>query len=128
MAHRSFAAALAELDHEPITFDLGEDATFSVPRPIPGVAMGKLAAQEGASDAQAFIAFMDFFEIVMTPDEFARFETIANERRVPLEMVVEIAHYVIEEGVGRPTEQPSDSQGKSSTISHLSPVAASNEE
>lgn len=135
MAHRSFAAALAELDQGCIKFDLGEDKEFSIPTPLPGVELarlGKLATTEFEDEqvAAAFAigAYLDFFQAVMSKEDFKRFEQTCRDVRVPLDMLIEIAQYVMEEATGRPTKQRSVSQERSSSSSHLSPVAAPNEE
>ncbi len=124
MSHKSFAAALAETKGEPITFDFGEDATFSIPRPLPGFPMAELAAAGDKEGAEAIAAFMRFFESVMAPEEFRRFKVVCTQKRVPLELLVEIGGFVLSEGTGRPTQQQSDSVELSSSSSHLFPVAA----
>lgn len=112
MAHRSFAAAIAELQRQEVTFDLGENASFSVSLPLPGIAIASLGKEalrefddEKKQAAQAMSACLDFFEAALTPEDFKRFTTKANELRVPIEMLLEIAQYVMEEASGRPTEQ-----------------------
>ena len=106
---RSFAVALADQSNEPIVFDLGPDAEFSIARPLPGFPVAELAAHASEGGVQAIGAFLEFFEAVMEPDEFKRFKEEARTRRVDLETLMEIGGYVIEQGAGRPTPRRSDS-------------------
>lgn len=109
MSHKSFAAALADAKQEPITFDLGDDAEFSIQRPLPGLPVAQLAALADEGGTKAIAAFLEFFEAAMEPDEFQRFKKEANDRRIDLSTLIDIAGFVIAEGSGRPTPRRSDS-------------------
>ncbi len=106
---KSFAAAISDARDEPIQFDLGPEAAFEVPRPLPGFAVARLASRAEDGGAKAIGAFLEFLEGVMDPDEFKRFSQVATEKRVDLETLIGIGTYVIEEGSGRPTAPSSGS-------------------
>jgi hypothetical protein len=132
---KTFSASRKAQKKEPIVFFVGEEQ-FDVPRPLPGFAMLDLAALEDAEGSAAVRAFHGFFEQVM-PKDLERLRLACNAEGLPLSpeaddvdedgedgpSVLGIVQYIIEEGVGRPTQQRSASPESQSTDSTSSLTA-----
>ncbi len=100
---KSFAAAVADHEEEPIVFDLAGGAPFSIERPLSGYLIAKLTAKGAEGGGQAFAGFFEFLKAVLGDEEFERFEAEMIEKKFGVKELTDVASYIIEEGAGRPT-------------------------
>lgn len=130
MTRRSFGAARAASTETPIVFDVaGEE--FSVARPLKGTAMLDLADMTDAEGDRAMAAFAAFFRSVLGPQEYKRLRAAADRADLVFgkdqeeDSILGIVRYIVEEAMGRPTEQRSESVDSSSINGTTSPAAVS---
>lgn len=109
--HKSFKVVDID-DSEPLTFDLGGEEFTCYPE-VQGKTILDImkVAAEGDEDTRGVlmaVSVLDFFEKVMPPEEYERFEKLMEDpkRIVPMDTLSEIMSWLIEEYTDRPT-QPS---------------------
>lgn len=101
--HRSFSAKRPE-NLAPLTFDL-EGQTFEAHKAIPGAVLLDLVAHAGDEGGESAGAIVSFFEQALVPESHERFDALIKdpEAQIPLETLVEILTWLIEEYTSRPT-------------------------
>lgn len=105
--HKSFASENPYAEAEPVTFDLyGE--TFTCKAAIQGRTLLQFG-KETQDDPN--LAVLRFFETVMDPEDFSRFEEIldSEDKIVDAHMLGEIAGFLVGEYSTRPTVPSSSS-------------------
>lgn len=106
--HKDFSGGKRLSDYEPLTFTLnGQD--FTAKSAIQGsVLLEFVAAADGDSGGAAATALYRFFEDIMNTDEYERFMKVLKDPEViiDMEMIGEIASWLVEEYASRPTQQP----------------------
>lgn len=98
-------------DREPLSFEL-YDETFECYPAVPGKVLLSLAATSAADDgAAAAKTITTFFEKVLKPESFERFDKLAGdpERVVTVETLSEIVAWLMENYAERPTQEPTGS-------------------
>jgi hypothetical protein len=105
--HKSFGSPSAELEQEPITFDL-YDETFTCKAAVQGSVL--LGFGRDTKD-NASEAVLNFFSLVMSDEEYEKFEDLINseDKIVPAETLGEIAGFLVSEYTARPTGSSSSS-------------------
>lgn len=121
---KSFDVARSEVDGDSLEFELGGEA-FAVELPLPGIALLDMANVAEAEGVEAVTAFNQFLTVALGEAEFKRFHDAALRTRLPIERLMEIVQWIVEESTGRPTEQRSGSLRSVSTDMSGSPAAAS---
>lgn len=106
--HKSFGNANPYAEAEPVTFDL-YDETFTCRHAVQGAALLRFGkeTQENPNDA-----VMNFFELVMLPEDYTRFADLidSEDKIVDATLLGEIAGYLVGEYSSRPTEPSSSSK------------------
>jgi len=112
--HKSFAVRNID-DAEPLTFDLGGEE-FNCYAEVQGKTILDIMKVAAAGDEESrgvlmAVSILDFFEKVMPPEEYTRFEALMEDpkRIVPMDTLSEIMQWLIEEYTDRPTPPSSDS-------------------
>lgn len=109
--HKDFSGGKKISDFEPLTFTLN-DQTFEAKPAIQGTTLLEfVAAADSDSGGAAAGALYDFFKNVMRAEEYARFMDVLNDPDViiDMELIGDIATWLVEEYSTRPTEQPTAS-------------------
>lgn len=99
--HKSFGSTNPYIDQEPVSFDL-YDETFTCKSAVQGAALLRFGKESKENPAEAV---MNFFEMCMPEEEYARFaELIESEDKiVDASTLGEIAGYLVTEYTARPT-------------------------
>jgi len=112
--HKSFDVVDID-DAEPLSFDLGGEEFFCYPE-VQGKTILDImrVAAEGDDEtrgAAMAVSVLDFFQKVMPPEEYERFEKLMKDpkRIVRMETLSDIMGWLIEEYTDRPTEPSSAS-------------------
>lgn len=109
--HKDFGSDSTIEEYEPITFALSGEV-FACRAAIPGAAILRFArtANSGDGSGSAEAVYM-FFERVMEPEEYARFDEFINDsdRVIRIEKLGEIVEWLVGEYTERPTQQPASS-------------------
>ena len=112
--HKSFNVISLD-EAEPLTFDLGGEEFACYPE-VQGKTILDImkVAAEGDEDTRGLlmaVSVLDFFEKVMPPSEYERFEKLMEDEKriVPMDVLSEIMSWLIEEYTDRPTKPSSDS-------------------
>jgi hypothetical protein len=121
---KSFAVARKEATGEPLEFDIGGEP-YKVLLPLPGMAVLDLAGVSENEGAAAVAAFGEFLRVAIGEAEFQRFHKECLDSRMSVEEILEVVSWLVEETVGRPTEQRSASLKSLSSGTTGSPAAAS---
>jgi hypothetical protein len=101
MQPRDFDAAVREARREPVSFVLGGQ-TFSVPSPLPGAAYLEFI-DRGETTAQAFMGLICAW---LGDDQATEFRTAYKRSGGDVQLLIDIANYLVEAGSGRPTPTP----------------------
>ena len=120
--HRDFDAARAEQAGEPLTFLL-DGYTFACPPQMPAGPLLDLAALADESDqAKMLGAFARFLRALVVPADRGRLDEALSI--VTIDVIVDVARWLIEEQTGRPLGLLSASDGSSSPPGLSSTVAS----
>lgn len=114
--HKDFDAAAREASGESLTFTLGGEQFTTTPE-LPALPMLKLAAAADKEGAEGAVAFYEFVQSMLVPEDVARFEAMASRERLGMEMLSDVVKWLIAEMTGRPTRRPSDSPERPSNSS-----------
>jgi hypothetical protein len=109
--HKDFAGGTNIDDFEPLTFTLNRQNFTCVPA-IQGSTLLEFVAQaDGESGGAAAGALYQFFENCMEAPEYARFQALLKDPKViiDMELIGEIAGWLVEEYTARPTKRPVNS-------------------
>lgn len=101
---KDFDAALKEQEREPIRFRLGGE-DFQ----IDGIHSGpllRLARIQQVSDIEAAVQFDSFISALIRKEDRKRWDKALEQ--VPIDVLLEVVQFIVEESTGRPTERPSD--------------------
>ena len=109
--HKSFDTVDIE-DSEPLSFDLGGE-TFNCYAEVQGSVILELMRTSAMADEDSrgvvmAVSVLDFFELVMPPEEHERLTKLFKDpkRIVPMTTMSEIMSWLIEQYTDRPTQQP----------------------
>lgn len=99
--HKSFGSSNPYVEQEPVSFDL-YDETFTCKSAVQGAALLRFGKETKDNPAEAV---MNFFEMCMPEEEYARFaELIESEDKiVDATTLGEIAGFLVSEYSARPT-------------------------
>lgn len=102
MAHREFLVPTAEVD--PPSFTVFDQTFVCLPQPPAGSLTDVIAMADGSAASQA-AAVPTFFASILSDEDAERFNTLihAKDRIVPLDMLVEILQWIVQEYTNRPT-------------------------
>ena len=122
--HKDFSGGTKISDFEPLTFSINGTRFEAVPAVQGSVLLEFVAAADSESGGSAASALYKFFEDVMEPGEYARFQKVLKDPDViiDMELIGEIAGWLVEEYSARPTRRPESSAagqevtGPSSTV------------
>jgi hypothetical protein len=110
--HKSFDVVNID-ESEPLDFDLGGE-TFMVYPEVQGKTILDImrTASEGDEETRGVkmaVSVLDFFEKVMPPEEYEKFNKLMEDpkRIVPMDVLSEIMSWLIEEYTDRPTRPSS---------------------
>ena len=112
--HKTFAVRNID-EAEPLTFDLGDEEFSCYPevqgKTILDIMKVAAAGDEDSRGVLMAVSILDFFQKVMPPEEYGRFEALMEDpkRIVPMDTLSEIMSWLIEEYTSRPTQPSSDS-------------------
>lgn len=129
MPFKDFDSARAEVTQEPLTFQVGGEQ-FTVALPLSGydlLDIGKAALLAQSSDGvntESVDMMRNFIASALGTDQAAHFEQVARATRIGLEEIMEIFSWIMEEGIGVPTQQQSELQPQSSSDTASLPGAA----
>ena len=125
--HRDFSGGTSIEDFEPLTFTLNNQKFETVPAIQGAVLLEFVAAADSDSGGAAATALYKFFEDVMEPSEYKRFMALLKDPKViiDMELIGEIAGWLVEEYTSRPTKQPANSSAGPETSGQLSTVGQS---
>jgi hypothetical protein len=106
--HKDFSGGRKIGDYEPITFSLNNQEFTAKPAIQGSTLLEFVASADGDSGGAMANALYTFFKDVMTPEEYDRFMVLLKDPEViiDMELIGEIAAWLVEEYSGRPTEQP----------------------
>lgn len=106
--YRDFGSGKDAGTKEPVTFKL-HDEEFSCRQQLQGKTLLDLVARSSSEDpAEAAKTISSFFEQVLLPESYARFDTLINhpEKIVTVETLGEISGWLVEVYAGRPEGEP----------------------
>jgi hypothetical protein len=123
----SFTAAIEEASSEPTTFTL-EGETFALQPTLSASAFlqfSRLAGEIDLSDttqveAINMVVMFDLLRDAIVPEHWERFERVVKEKRVGIPTIMVLSSAIMEQATGRPTERPSDLDGRPSGTSRTS--------
>ncbi|MGI8425603.1 MAG: hypothetical protein ACR2M4_03200 [Actinomycetota bacterium] len=121
--HKAFS--FSSNGQEPITFDLAGEKFTCIPE-APGGTLTDFIGDAGEGTSRAAPAMLNFIKAVLIDDDVERFNSIIYSKTimVPLETLLELVRWLVEQYVDRPTMRPSQSQrGPSATEPTLTGAA-----
>jgi len=109
--HKDFSGGKKISDFEPLTFSLNKKKFTAKPAVQGSALLEFVAAADSDSGGAAAQALYGFFESVMDEKEYAKFMGVLKDPEViiDMELIGEIAAWLVEEYSSRPTEQPEPS-------------------
>lgn len=128
----SFTAAMEEASPEAVTFEL-EGETFTLQPQLSAHAFLQFSRMAGEIDlsdttqveAVNMVVMFDLLRDAIVPEDWPRFERTVREKRVGIPTIMVITTAIMEQSTGRPTERPSDLDGRPSGTSRTSSASAS---
>ena len=127
--HKDFSGGTKVEDFEPLTFTLN-GSQFTAKPAIQGTALLEFVANADAENGSAAAtALYDFFKSVMEAPEYERFMVLLKSEDViiDMELIGEIAGWLVEQYATRPTARPSSSLDGHSISGTTSTAAPSSE-
>jgi hypothetical protein len=119
---KTFRGGKAITDFEPIEFELN-DQTFTCKPALQGAVLLEFVAKaDGDSGGAAAGALYGFFEDAMEPGEYARFRDYLKspDLIIDMELIGEIAAWLVEQYTDRPTSPSGSSDTGQSSSGHES--------
>lgn len=109
--HKDFSGGTKISEFEPLTFSLNGQKFEAVPAIQGSTLLEFVASADGESGGAAATALYKFFEDVMEPDQYQRFQAVLKDPEViiDMELIGEIAGWLVEEYTSRPTKRPESS-------------------
>lgn len=125
--HKDFSGGLTLDDFEPLSFSLNKQTFHCKPAIQGSVLLEFVARADSDNGGQAAGALYKFFEDCMDAAEYERFIAVLNDPNViiGMDLIGEIAGYLVEEYVARPTQQPESSVPGQTTSGPMSTAVAS---